>query len=203
MDKQIVIDFENIIKKHKVLMFDKIWEKIDKDWKLIYNLNGLIVNNIYYANVKIIFWLDSKKEKITENVMTYLYTFSCDYKSITITTVEETFNQILEFLNTEKTHKELSDFIVDGTDKFNKELKDKNIDDFVQNINYLPQKNQPCLHMKFDFQLQTNKQTYDFSLKSFKEKWEATIGTNKESLLMTNVYKKLIDWIYDTNGNNI
>ncbi len=56
MDKQILVDFEKILKKHKVIKFDKIWEKADSNYKLIYNIEGLAIDTKFYANVKLIFW---------------------------------------------------------------------------------------------------------------------------------------------------
>ena len=195
-DKQILVDFENIIKKYKVLKLDKVWEKIDSSYKLIYNLEGLVIDNKFYANVKLIFWLDEKKENIIENVITYLYTLSCDYKSITITTIEETFKTILSFLDKEKTNNELSNFVINGTDEFNKEIKNKDINDFIQNINMVPQGNMPCISLKYKFELISNNETFTFYLKPLKFKWQLTYKDISELLDIKEVYKRLIDIIY-------
>lgn len=203
MNKQVVIDFENIIKRYKVLKFDKIWEKTDTSYKLIYNLEGLSIDNRFYSNVKIIFWLDNKKEKLVENVITYLYTLSCDYKTITITSIEETFNAILQLLDKEETNKALSDFIINGTDNFNKELKVNSSEAFIQNLNYIPQGNKPCIKSNFKFELISNEETFTFYLKCLKNKWELTYETTVEEIALKDVYKKLIKLIYEIDRNNV
>jgi len=197
MDTQILIDFENIIKKYKVLKFDKVWEKYDSNFKLIYNIEGLVIDNKFYPVVKVIFWLDSKKENITENVITYLYSLACDYKSITITTIEETFNNIIKLLDNETTNKQLSDFVINGTGNFNKEIREQKINNFIQSLIYIPQGNVPCINMKFKFELVSNTEVYDFYLKPFKNKWKLTYNNNTELLSITETYKKIIDWIYE------
>lgn len=203
MGVEVLVDFENIIKKYKVLKFDKVWEKHDSNFKLIYNIEGLVVDNKFYAVVKLIFWLDGKKEKITEDVITYLYTLSCDYKSITFTTIGETFDSILKQLDNERTNKELSEFIVNGTDAFNKELKINKINSFIQTLNFMPQGNVPCVSMKFMFGLVSNDKTYEFQLKPMKDGWQLTYENNEEMSAMTEVPKKIIDWIYDIKRDNI
>lgn len=197
MDKQILVDFEKILKTHKVIKFDKIWEKSDSNYKLIYNIEGLAIDTKFYANVKLIFWLDSTKENLTENVITYLYTLTCDYKSMTITTVEETFNNILTLLDKEQTNIDLSEFILNGTDDFNKEIKDNDVNDFIQNLNFLPQGNMPCADIKFKFELKSNDDAYVFYMKPFKGEWQLTYESNTELLPIKDVPKKLIQWIYE------
>jgi len=197
MDKQILIDFENLIKKYKVIKFDKIWEKIDSKYKLIYNIEGLAINTKFYANVKLIFWLDETKENLSEELITYLYTLYCDYKSIKITTVEETFANILALLDKEKTNVEMSDFILDGTDSFNAEIKKNEINNFIQNIKFISQGNKPCTDMNFKFELKSNDKDYEFYLKSFVDEWKLTYESNEEFVQMPDVPKKLIEWIYE------
>jgi len=197
MDKQTLVEFESFIKNYKVIKFDKIWEKSDSNYKLIYNIEGLTIDTKFYANVKLIFWLDSAKEQFVENVITYLYTLYCDYKTITITTVAETFENILQLLDQEQTNKDMSDFILAGTEAFNAELKEKNVNNFIQNLKFIPQGNMPCATMDFKFELQSNDDTYAFTLKAYINKWELSYDSNKELVSLSDVPKKLIEWIYE------
>jgi monomeric isocitrate dehydrogenase len=197
MDKQILVDFEKLLKTHKVIKFDKIWEKTNSNYKLIYNIEGLAIDTKFYANVKLIFWMDSNKENLSENVITYLYALTCDYKSITITNIEETFNNILSLLDKEQTNIDLSEFIINGTDSFNKEIKNNGISDFIQNINFVAQGNMPCVDIKYKFELKSNDDAYIFYLKPFKGEWQLTYESNKELLPINDVPKKLIEWIYE------
>ena len=196
MDKQILIDFENELKKYKVINFDKIWEKINSDYKLIYNIEGLSTDTKFYANIKLIFWLDSTKETLTDDVITYLYNLFCDYKSMPITTASETLQNIFKLLDDEQTNSEISEFIADGTDKFNEILKANDIPDFIQNIKFIPQGNMPCIDMQFKFELQTNGKTYEFYLKCFKDNWLLTYDTMSEKVKINEVPKKITQWIY-------
>ncbi len=141
--------------------------------------------------------VDSTKENLSENVITYLYTLTCDYKSMTITTVEETFNSILALLDKEQTNIDLSEFILNGTDDFNKEIKDNDVNDFIQNLNFLPQGNMPCTDIKFKFELKSNDDAYVFYMKPFKGEWQLTYESNTELLAIKDVPKKLIQWIYE------
>ena len=197
MDKQVLLDFEKLIKQYKAMSFDKIWEKADSKYKLIYNIEGLTVDNKFYANVKLIFWLDETKENLSEDAITYLYTLYCDYKTIGITTVEETFNNILTLLSNEETNSDLSNFIINGTDDFNEELKKQDINDFIQNLHFIAQGNKPCVQTRFKFELISNNKTYEFYLKSFEKDWTLSYEDNNEQVLMNEIPKKLIEWIYE------
>lgn len=198
MDGNILVDFENLIKKYKVIKFDKIWEKVDSNYKLIYNIEGLAINTKFYANVKLIFWLDETKKNLSEDLITYLYTLYCDYKSIKITTVDETFSNILMLLDKEKTNMEMSDFILSGTDSFNEELKKNDINNFIQNVKFIAQGNMPCIDMNFKFEMKSNDKDYTFYLKAYKDEWKLAYESNEESVQMIDVPKKLIEWIYET-----
>lgn len=197
MESQVILDFEKLLKTYKVIKFDKVWEKADTNYKLIYNIEGLAIDPKFYGIVKLIFWLDETKENLSENVITYLYTLSCDYKSTTITTVEETFKNILLLLDKEQTNIDLSEFILNGTDNLNKEIKDNDVSDFIQNLNFVPQGNAPCADIEFKFELTSNDDAYEFSMKPFKNEWQLTYESNVESLPIKDVPKKLIQWIYE------
>src|SRR6185369_1756463 len=82
MTKAAIVKFEDFVKKQKALYLGKVFEKQGQGWKLIYNIQGLSIDDAYYANLKFIFWLDGDKEQITDAVVSYLYTQYCDYKSI-------------------------------------------------------------------------------------------------------------------------
>lgn len=196
----IIILFEDILKKYKVLYFDKIYEKTkDKNWKLIYNIQGLTTddNSMFYPNLKFIFWLDKTKTKLTDNVISYLYTQNCDYKSITIKEdLQETIDVILKFIKKEKTNVELSTFILNGTEEFNKILKNNNIEDFLSNLTFIPHGNKTCIDTKFEFKIESNTETYYFQLKSLNGMWELYMEDIQMKLNIEDVYKKIIEIIY-------
>lgn len=197
---EIVLAFEDVIKKYKVQFFDKVWEKNKSSWKLIYNINGLNDGSKFYPNLKIIFWLDSVKEELTDNVVSYLYSLDCDYKSMSLDRdIADIFNTILEFVGDEKTNKELVDFILNGTDKFNEILKKENIDDFVQNLKFIPSGNKACIDTVYMFELETNKEKYGFKLKCLPDNvWALSVVEEETKIQMNDIYKKIIEIIYAT-----
>ena len=197
---EIVLAFEDVIKKYNVQFFDKVWEKNKSSWKLIYNINGLNDGSKFYPNLKIIFWLDSVKEELTDNVVSYLYSLDCDYKSMSLDRdIADIFNTILEFVGDEKTNKELVELILNGTDKFNEILKKENIDDFVQNLKFIPSGNKSCIDTFYAFELETNKEKYGFMLKCLPNNvWALSVVEEETKIQMKDIYKKIIEIIYAT-----
>lgn len=199
----IIVSFEDLIKKYKVLFFDKVYEKTrGGSWKLIYNIQGLSTEDtsMFYPNLKFIFWLNDTKTELTEDVISYLYSQSCDYKSISLDNdIEDVFETILKFIKNEKTNVELSEFILNGSDGFNKELKKKNINDFVSSLTYIPHGNKSCIETLFGFKIEMNTETYYFNLRCLQKVWEVRMGDDITiQTTLKEVYEKIIDIIYAT-----
>lgn len=209
MKLDVLNQFESFIKQYKASYFNKVWEKSDANYKLIYNIQGLVVDNKYYANLKFIFWLNATKTEITEPVVSYLYSQFCDYKSETITdtNITEIVTRILTFIQKEKTNAELSKLIISGTDDFNKELKKQEQTDFIQDLRFVPWKqpgdDKSCVDTKFNFELESNLKVYYFSLKSRKADWLLIYNTEEHEVQFTDIPKKLITLIYATDRNNV
>jgi hypothetical protein len=198
----IIVSFENLLKEYKVLFFDKVYEKTrDGSWKLIYNIQGLTTNDtsFFYPNLKFIFWINKEKTEITENVISYLYGQNCEYTSITLEeNINDVFDKMLNLIKKEKTNIELSEFILNGTDMFNIALKKDNKTAFASNLTFIPHGNKSCLDTLFAFKLETNTETYYFSLKCLKDSWELQINNEMIQTTLQDVYKKIIEIIYAT-----
>lgn len=197
---EILIEFEKNLKDDwNVQFFDKVYEKYDKGFKLIYNIQGLTDKNstIFYPCLKIIFWLDSTKKQLTEDAITYLYSLNCDYKTISIDKhINDIFKTILNFINKEKTNKFLIDLIISGTDNFNLELKKIKKNDFIQELKYIPFGNTSCANMLYMFELKTNFDIYKFNIKFTND--ILLIIDNKTYIINTdNIYKKIIEILWD------
>lgn len=191
-----IIKFENIIKEHQSVFFDKVWEKHENNYKLIYNIQVFVKDGILYPNLKIIFWLNSEKSTLTENVITFLYKQHCDYRTENITTIEETFNNILNFINKENTNIFLREIILDGSLKINEIIEKENINNFCQTINFIPHGNVSCVMTMFKFDVVMNTDTYSILLKCKDDnKWELIIGEKSTIVDNKNVYKKIIELI--------
>lgn len=197
---EIIEKFENKLKEYQVLFFDKVWEKNKQDWKLVYNIQGLTTQDtsMFYPNLKIVFWLNNNKTKLSENVVTYLYEQYCDYRSRSIenNNIDEVFKFILDDVKNAKTNKYLSGFILDGTDNFNKIIKRDKIDDFITDLQFIPQGNKSCLETYFGFKLESNKDTYYFNLKVLKEGYVLNMEDTTINIQLKEVYEKIIELIY-------
>lgn len=205
MTKAAIVKFEDFIKTQKALYLGKVFEKQGQGWKLIYNIQGLTVDAVYYANLKFIFWLDGDKEQLTDAVVSYLYTQYCDYKSIAFNdeNIVDQVKTALSHINAERTNTELSGFVIDGTDGFNAEIKRRGIADFVQNIKWINHKDKSCPDTEFKFEMETNDKKFEFHTKCFKQYWELHYNGEKENIQFKDIHKKVIDLVYGTDRNNV
>lgn len=193
-------EFEKIIKQNKSIFFDKVWEKHNGDYKLIYNIQGYVTEtDKLYPNLKIIFWLNNEKTALIENVITFLYKQNCNYKTETIKVdVKNTFNKILSYLDEEPSNLLLRELILDGAEIFNNVISKKKINDFAQTVNMEPIGNQSCISTLIDFTLIMNSGTYKFALKMVSSRWNLIYN---ESNVMANdiedIAEKVLDYIYE------
>lgn len=194
----ITIQFENYIKQYKALFFNKIWEKFNNGFKLIYNIQGLNYNNNFYPNLKFIFWFDVTKQKITENVITYLYTSPCVYKTISINEeMPKIIERVLNSIKSVKSNKDLMTFIISGTDKFNEILKKSEIDVFISNISYIPFGNCSCDEYEYKFNIDSNTDSFLIRIRFDGEKYIIRYNDIEEVVnTVGEIYKKIIIMIY-------
>lgn len=195
----VLNNFEDHIKQYKVKFFDKVWEKHNDTYKLIYNLQGLVVDNVYYPNLKFIFWLDENKNDIVENVITYLYGQECDYKSILFneSDISQTIATILQFINLEKGTNDLRYLLFDSLNDFNKIIAQKGIKDFVQNIEFIPHGNVSCTLTIFKHIVTMNSGEYEFLLNNSDNGWIFIYNSNEQLINIKEVPQKLLEAIYD------
>jgi len=191
--------FETEIKKFKSSFFDKIWEKHDGNYKLIYNIQELVTdNNDLYVNLKFIFWLNGDKNLLIEDVITYLYGQNCDYRSEQIQEdIKITLNKILSYINKEQSNIFLRKLLLDGQNEINKVIKKEGISDFAQEINFIPHKNVSCVMTMFKFELTTNNDKYIFLLKPRNNKWELIYKDKSVIINSDIIYEKLVKYIYE------
>lgn len=196
--RNVLIDFENYLKGLQSHFFDKVWEKHDNSYKLIYNIQGLVKDNKYYANLKIIFWLDGNKDEIVEDVVTYLLSQNCDYKSIQIDydNIQTTVDTILKFIDNEKTNNDLRYLMFDSLDDFNKVITQNDINDFVQNIENIPHGIVSCPLTIFKYKITCNSDDYEFMLQ-YNKGWILIYNSNEYNVNIKEIPKKLIELIHE------
>lgn len=197
-----ILHFENILKKEEALFFKKTWQQVDDTYKLIYTVQGLMYNNFYYPNLKFIFWVKNKKKRtLLDNIITFLYSQSCEYRTEYIDDdIRETFNRILEYIAEEQTNIELTQFIIGGTKEFNNEIKKNNVNDFIQNLKWEPHGVEQCDLTWFNFELITNNEIYKFLIKSMKNKWVLDYNNNVYKIYsLDEIPEKIIKLIYEIN----
>lgn len=193
-------EFEEIIKSNKSIFFDKVWEKADNTYKLIYNIQGYVTeNDRLYPNLKIIFWINELKNDLSEDVITYLYKQNCDYRTETIdNNIEVTFNKILSYIYNEDSTKLLRNLILNGQDYFNKIIDKNKYNDFAQSVEMFPIGNRSCLETFIDFELKMNSGKYEFRLKMIEENWELTYLDDVIVLITINdICEKILEYIYE------
>ena len=197
----ILFLFEEIIKKHKALFFDKIKEKTNDGWKIIYNIQGLNYKNTFYPNLKFIFWMNKEMSELSHNVISYLYKQNCLYRSQMIQeeNFEEQIDFILEEIKKEKSNDDIINFILDGTDKFNSEVKKSELELFFDNLAYKPSGNSSCILHTFKFELSANDTLYEFELKYNDNEWDLLFNNEKIETSIDDVYKKIIQMINEIN----
>jgi len=195
-----LIEFENIIKELKCMFFGKVYEKTQDGWKVIYNMQGLIYKNKFYSNIKIIFWLNKEKTQINQNVITYLYSLYCDYKTTTIDkdlSTKTIVDNIFRLIREEKTNSNISEFVESGTDKFNEILKQKDLKGFVEVVKFIPHGNKSCIDTYFNFKIDILDIEYEFKIKCYKNKYELTYKDEVIDIIkFDDMYKKIIELIY-------
>jgi len=192
--------FEEIIKNYKALFFDKIKEKSNDGWKIIYNIQGLNYKNTFYPNLKFIFWMDKNLSKLTDDVVTYLYKQNCVFQSQLINeeNFEEQIDNILQEIKKEKSNDDIINFILNGTDQFNSEVKKLNLELVFDNLAYKPSGNAACMLHTFNFDLSANDDLFNFQLKCNKNDWDLIINTNKITIDLKEIYKTIIEVIKET-----
>jgi hypothetical protein len=196
--REVLVEFENIIKEYQSVFFDKVWEKHENVYKLIYNIQGFVKDNVYYANLKFIFWLDENKNEIVEDVITYLLSQNCDYKSLPINydNIQQSFETILSFINNDKTNNDLRYLLFDSLDDFNKTITQYDIQDFVQNIENIPHGSVSCPLTMFKYELTCNSDTYTFMLE-YKDGWILIYNNERFQINIKDIPKKLIKIIHE------
>jgi len=201
----ILFSFEQIVKNNKALFFDKIKEKTNDGWKIIYNIQGLTYENWFYSNLKFIFWMNKEMNELSDNVVTYLYNQGCEFKSQMIQ--EENFAEQIDFIlneiKDEKSNKDITDFIINGTDKFNIEAQKLKLELFFDNLAYKPSGNSACIAHVFKFDLSANDNLFEFELKCKAKNWTLNFNNEITETSIEDVYKKITEMINEINRVNV
>lgn len=203
MGTEILERFEAFVKQYKSLFFNKLDEKYNEGYKVIYNLQGFNYKDTFFANLKFIFWLNHDKTKVEHNVVTYLYSQKAyGYESAVIDEerFEEMMERILEKIKEETTNHEINSFIIGGTDEFNEEIKRNGIDDFIMNMEYIPSGDTPSILISFKFELSTNNKRFEFDLK-YDNGWKIFYDGQSYKTDMKSIYKDIIKLLYAEEKN--
>lgn len=112
---------------------------------------------------------------------------------------EEQIDAILEEIKKEKSNDDIINFILDGTDKFNIEVKKSELELFFDNLAYKPSGNSSCILHTFKFELSANDSLYEFELKHKENsKWDLLFNNEKIETSIEDVYKEVVEIITNT-----
>jgi hypothetical protein len=194
------------LKEYKIMQIFDAWEKHQDEWKLIYSIYGLTGSEGFLIHTRIIFLFDSKKKELKENAYLILVDLDCNYKAITIgSDLKINIKSNIDSLIKSKGQiKELGDFLMNGTDEFNKIFKQNNTDQTIIDLKYVPQEEKcTCFNQKFDFILTDRVKQWYFQIerKAGKAFWRFDINEKQsfDVLLLEDAYKEILNNIYGTN----
>lgn len=149
---------KNVFDEAKVSSVSTLYEKEEGINKLIITINNLFHEETNIIHTKIVFYVDDKKKKLTENFLHYHYDINCNFKKVKFSDLfelEEKLNSIIEERKFGKDLKILSDLSVTLASDVNEMLSDNDIVDIsIYTITYTPIVDSvPCDSLTFQFNI--------------------------------------------------
>jgi len=193
MDK--IKEFEDIIKKYKAMFFDKIWEKYDDGYKLIYNIQGLNTDNTFFTVLKFVFWFNDDKSE-HKNIMSYLLSPICEYSTVSLDDdMDYIIKSVFKHIKNNELTNDIIEFTMNGVENINKLLNDG--EENIVNIKFIPPGNMPCIKITYNFTLETIDETYDIGIEFSKKNIELIYDFTKYKLNMfDDIYVEIVNLIY-------
>lgn len=190
------------LKVYKMMQIFDAWERHQNEWKLIYSIYGLTGPKGFLIHARLVFLFDETKKNLKENVYLTLADLDCDYIPVPIgSDLKISLKNNIDVLCEVKGQiKDLSDFAIGGTDKFNEYLNKSNIDQSILDLKYNPQEDKcTCFDQIFDFTLSDRTEQKYFQIKrNAKNKmWNINInGISFDVSILDDAYKQIIDTLY-------
>lgn len=125
--KETLLQFENVLKENAPINISKTKERNKKEWKLIYDIEGLIYNDIYIPYVKFVFFMNEDLDDFSEDVL--IYGNGVDYITIQLNEIDSVYDKIIK----DKFILEFSNIVINAVTKLN-ELTDTPFIAFEQKI---------------------------------------------------------------------
>lgn len=192
----------NALKDTKSLYINDIIEKTKVGYNLTYYMYGSTTDSNFILFTKITFLLDNSKKELKENKIIILYDLNCNYY-VTEFKDEVELTKYIYNLFKEGYDKgdirDISNFLVEGSDNFNKELKKLNKSSIITNIEYVYDKKLTnCNTMSYDFILTDNTEKENkIYLKKHNKNWILNYSEFKNEITQLNdVYKLVAEKLY-------
>lgn len=173
------------------LLEDKL-EKTEVGWTLTYHLFGVTFQSNFIVYTKFSFLLNKDKTELAENKMLLLKDYTCNYTGIDFN--EKTLaNIIIKIVKTgydKGDIRDFSDFIINGVDGFNNELKVLKEENFFYSLDFIPKLENTCPNLQFKVKLTDNNKEIILLINKDDTKWNCFIDNKKEIVNnLTELYK--------------
>lgn len=179
-----IIELEDLIKSLSFINIYKELIRENGEWKLIYDIEGLVYENFYIPYIKLIFFVNKEKTEFTEDLC--LVSGGFDYRSMEIVP-----KALFDYLKNDSMVQDFSNFVVNGVSELNKLTKDPF-------INFEQKKDESgikSINKKYTFYtLERSERQYNIAL-NVKNGKTIEIDNKKETF---DTFEKVYDFIIKT-----
>jgi hypothetical protein len=171
---------------YKVASVEDVWEQTKDGFKYILSCNHLISSSGAIINLKIILWVDTNKEVLTTNKLTYLYDINCVYKTYEFVDLDALKKQVKTIIEKKLFGKNIiviSDLLADSSQRVNEIFYNNKVKSYsVFSFNYEPADAiTSCKNTVFKFILNVNGQNNLMLLIKLTDAWELTLNINDKT----------------------
>lgn len=197
--KELVKD---VLKTSKMLYINDMLEKTKEGWNLTYYVYGITYEANFILYTKFSFLLDKNKEDLKENKIVILYDLNCNYYVSDFNSKEELNKYLINLFKSgydKGDIRDISNFLIDGTDEFNKELKRNKKNSFISNLEFkYDEKIYVCNNKIFEFILtdNTNKENKIYIQKHNKNWIVSDKSFKSEMTQLKDIYSVIIEKLY-------
>ncbi len=193
---------KKVLEKSKFLYLNDVLEKTKEGWNLTYYIYGITTDSNFILFTKFSFLLSSDKTEIRDKKLIILYDLSCNYY---VTDFDDDADLTIYLSNLfEKGYdkgdiRDISNFCVEGTDKFNEKLKNENKNTFISNMDFVfEEKVFSCANLIFTFNLasDSNKENKIYIKKDNKNWKVSNHSFDKEVTDINDVYSVVVENLY-------
>lgn len=194
---------KKVLSKSKLLYVNDILEKTKDGWNLTYYVYGVTTDSNFILYTKFSFMLTEDKKDIRDKKLIILYDLMCNYY---VTDFDDEADLTIYLSNLfEKGYdkgdiRDISNFTVEGTDKFNEELKKENKNIFISNMDFkYDEKVFNCNNLAFSFVLTTDidGKENNIYLRKHNKNWKVSNDSfEKECTDINDVYSIVVNNLY-------